>query len=148
MEREYTLYDVFDERRERPVRREFTNKLEPGSQFTIDDVTYRVVTLEPQVAVVRMLKYKIPNTATQFVHKCPAKKGAFEKLSKDDVMKLDDLKKRNLKTHDRVKMQGHMKQKCPHCRTIFWKESMAMPDPVQVPKVYKTKKKSSKRRKS
>lgn len=145
---EYTLFDVFDEERERPVQKHFNNKLEPGSHFTIDDVTYRVVTLEPQVAVVRMLRYKIPNTATQFVHKCPAKKSALEKLGKEDVVKLDDLKKRNLKTHDRVKMQGHMKQQCPHCKTIFWKESMAMPDPVEVPKLYKKKMKSVRRKKS
>lgn len=140
MDHEYTLFDVFDEEKERPVKREFDEELEPGNEFTIDGVTYRVLTVDRPVAIVRMFKYKIPNTATQFVHKCPAKKGAFEKLGREDVVKLEDTKKRNLNTHERVKMQGHMKQQCPHCKTIFWKESMEMPEPIQVPKVYGKKK--------
>ena len=116
---EYKLYDYFDTEKEKPIHRSFEKPLAPNQEFDIEGVTYKVTGIEADsdespTVVVRMIRYKISNTTTQFIHYCPAEKR-------------------------RIKMQGHMTIQCPHCKVIFWKESMEMPEQVQVPKVYPEK---------
>ena len=139
MEYEYTLYDIFDRNKKNPVKRSFKKELCLGDEFTIDDVTYRVVIIHRH-AVVRMLKYKIPNTATQVVHKCPAKKEMLESLSKEDLLKITDPKvKKSLKT-GRVRMGGLTNIQCPHCKVTFWKEKEERPEKAEIQSLFNKRK--------
>lgn len=113
MKYNYTLYDYYDKKMERPVHREFENSLSINDSFSIDDVEYKVtktlvLDATRPIAFIRMTKYKIPNTSTQFMHFCPA-------------------------IDKRVKMRGHMNVRCPNCRVEFWKESMEFPEPIEIP---------------
>ena len=126
MSLEYTLYDHFDREMNNAVKKKFKDTLSVGQEFTIDDVSYRVTQTSPPnakelMAIIRMTKYRIPNTATQFMHFCPAKK-------------------------KRLKMQGHMAIRCPNCEVTFWKESMDFPETVEVPKTFGRKKLIKRRR--
>lgn len=135
---EYTLFDVFDRKKLNPVKRSFKRELEIGDEFVIDEVTYRVLIIERH-AIVRMIKYKIPNTATQVVHKCPAKKEMLSQLSKEDLLKITDPKtKKNLKT-SRVKLQGSIVTQCPHCKVTFWKEKEERPEKVEIKSLFHKK---------
>ena len=138
MEYEYTLFDVFDRSQSNPVKRRFKKELQLGDEFTIDDVTYRVVLIERH-AVVRMFKYKIPNTATQVVHKCPAKKEMLDALSKEDLLKISDPKGK--KKSNRIKMRGGAVTQCPHCKVTFWKEKEERPEQVEVESLFHKSKK-------
>lgn len=135
---EYTLFDVFDRKKANPVKRNFKKELEIGDEFVIDEVTYRVLIVERH-AIIRMIKYKIPNTATQVVHKCPAKKEMLGQLSKEDLLKITDPKtKKNLKT-SRVKLQGSIVTQCPHCKVTFWKEKEERPEKVEIKSLFQQK---------
>jgi len=143
----YLLHDYFSEG-DAPIKRGFKKKLLFGSQFTINDVTYLVEHVEHYEvddcdgkALIRMVRYKIPDTSTQFVHKCPVKKDAMEKLDRDDIVKLEQKlgKKRAAKRIEawktgRTKMQSYNKleKKCPLCECIFWKENNLVPETVIV----------------
>ena len=135
---QYPLFDVFDRKKENPVTKELKEELQIGEEFTIEDVTYRVMLLEPQ-AVVRMVRYKIPNTATQVVHKCPAKKEMLDNLSKEDFLKITSPAQKKLFKSSRIKMPGHIATKCPHCKVTFWKEKEARPEKVFVSSVFTKK---------
>ena len=134
-----TFFDVWDVDKINPVRIEGKKDLKVGDKFHIDDVSYRVLEREGTTAVVRMFKYRIPDTATQFVHKCPAKKDKMDGLDRDDIVSFED--KYGKKVADkmrsgRVKMGTlKLKTKCPFCKCIFWKENVAVPETVEVNKV-------------
>ena len=122
----HLIFDYFDQEFKNPKTFEFEKELKAGTTFTQNGVTYEVVK-EIKSAVIRMVKYQIPNTATQFIHKCPAKKRISQTIEKCDVMNLKDI--------ERVKLQGQMQSRCPYCKVIFWKESMELPEQIQIPKV-------------
>lgn len=132
------LFDNFDVERTNPVTLKFSGLLKVGETFDVSDVTYRVTNRGTQAGVpfliVRMIRYKIPDTSTQFIHKCPAKKGAVEKLDREDVIKIEAT---GTKLNGRVKMQSYntKEQACPHCKTVFWKEHIALPEEVEVERV-------------
>lgn len=141
----HVLFDFYDEERENPVNMHFNRKLKREDTFETNGVQYMVLGVKMRAGVpvttVRMVKYKIANTATQFVHKCPAKKGALEKMDRDDIIKIEEKTKKKLSS--RVKMSSHntLQIKCPHCKTIFWKERNELPEQVQVSKVMGKKRK-------
>lgn len=134
----HILFDHFDVERENPVTLKFSGLLRAGETFDVNDVTYRVTKHKTQAGVptlvVRMIRYKIPDTSTQFIHKCPAKKGAVEKLDREDVVKIEAT---GTKLNGRVKMQSYnvKEQACPHCKTVFWKDNIALPEEVEVDRV-------------
>lgn len=115
MKFKYVLYDIFDKKKANPVIIMFDHKLKKKEVFSLNDVSYKVVGRwkknEKHYARIRMVKYKMSNTVTDMVHRCPAK----------------DM--------DHVKLRGHMRVKCPHCKVLFWKESMEFPEKVLVDKV-------------
>lgn len=140
----YKLFDFFDKEKENPVKRNFRKTLKKGKKFSIKGVTYKVVKVSKKTnnAIIRMIKYRINNTATAVVHKCPARKSGMEAMDKGDIVELEE--KIGSKIVDqwkkgRVKMQGHMKQQCPFCKVVFWKESMEIPAKVKVSAVMKKK---------
>lgn len=135
---EYTLFDVFDRKKSNPIKRTFKKELEIGDEFVIDEVTYRVLIIERHT-VVRMVKYKVPNTATQVVHKCPAKKEMIGALSKEDLLKITDPKKKKELKSNRVKMPGSIVTQCPHCKVTFWKEKEERPEKVEIKSLFHKK---------
>lgn len=139
MDYEYTLFDIFDRDRRNPIKRNFKNELQIGDEFVIDEVSYRVV-ITSQYAVVRMVKYKVPNTATQVIHKCPAKKEMLDGLSKEDCLKITDPKIKKSFKSNRVKMHGGVVTQCPHCKVTFWKEKEEHPEQVEVQSLFHNKK--------
>lgn len=123
----------------------------PGYVFEHDNVEYRVIRTiqligKLPVIFVRMFRYKIANTSTTFVHKCPAKKNASQKLSRDDQIKLEEKhgKAKLAKIlNERVKIRSigaQVQFKCPFCATTFWKEQFELPETVQVDGVMNKKK--------
>lgn len=143
----YLLHDYFSEG-DNPIKRDFKKKLEQGSRFTINDVTYLVEHVEHYnaddcngKALIRMVRYRIPDTATQFVHKCPVKKDAMEKLDRDDVLKLENKfgktgaeKKIKAWKQGRTKLRtyNHLEKECPLCECVFWKKNNLVPETVIV----------------
>ena len=116
------IYDFFDENFANPKKSTSNRPFKSGENFDIDGVTYNVVKawsfkddtglnkIDLDFAVVRMVKYRIPDTSTQFIHKCPAKKGAVTKLTREDVVKLKDkvgAKKISKEKQGRVKMKSY-----------------------------------------
>ena len=145
----YKLFDFFDEEKVNPVKRAFRKPLTKGKKFSIEDVTYKVVNVNRKTnnAVIRMIRYKIQNTSTAVVHKCPARKSVMDNMDRDDIIELE--KKIGPKAvsqwkKGRVKMQGHMKQRCPFCKVVFWKESMELPAKVEVAGIMTKKQLSNK----
>lgn len=136
----HKLWDYYDlDRVGRSPELGFSKQLKNADRFEFDGVTYEVTDVmrggpKHSAVIVKMVRYQIPDTATQFVHKCPAKKDADSSMSRDDIMKIPA---------KRVKMQSHnrLEIKCPHCKTIFWKKNHGVPDEVQVDKTFKKKKK-------
>jgi hypothetical protein len=123
----YTLNEYYDPDKENPIEMEFKKRLKEDQKFDVDDVTYKVIELDSvnyknkeffSEAIVKMVRYRIPDTATQFVHKCPVKKTAAERLDSDDVIKIMKKygevkgKKRILSMQEgRAKMNSHNKMK-------------------------------------
>jgi len=149
----YVLYDFFDENTEHPIKMKFDHKLVAGEELDFNDVTYTVAEADffekHGTAVTRMTRYKIPDTATQFVHKCPVKKKHMEKLDQDDVIKLEkqfgkDGAAKRVKAWKagRAKMRSYNKYetKCPLCECVFYKDHNTIPDEVTVDGVMKKKK--------
>jgi len=148
----YTLFDYFDGDTENSRDMEFATKLKTGQTFKKSKVVYRVEECDhwdgKGTAIIRMIRYQIPDTATQFVHKCPVKKSHMEKLDKDDVLKMekaygkeDAARKIKQWKSGRVKMQSHNKLeiKCPLCECVFWKKNNAVPETVTIDGVMKKK---------
>lgn len=147
----YKLIDHFDSEKINTRELSFSKELVSGDVFEVDDVTYEVgevisSSLVHQ-AVIRMTRYKIPSTTTQFVHKCPAKKSMVDALDRDDVVKLEAKvgpEKLSRIKGGRVKMRAYnaIEQQCPLCKVVFWKEQTLLPDTVAVAKVVGKKKKT------
>lgn len=135
----HVLFDSFDAQRENPIQLMFAKKLKEGNFFDVNDVRYKVEGVKLRagvpIATVRMVRYKIPDSATQFVHKCPAKKGAVERLDREDIVKIEAAQGKKMSS--RVKMHSYnvKEQACPHCKTVFWKEHLVMPEEVEVDRV-------------
>ncbi len=153
----HTLFDFFDKSHSHPIERTFETPLQEGSEFTIEGVTYKVVGRlnvmfmgpvkfgnVPSLEV-RMTRYKVENSSTQFVHKCPAKPDGSSKITDDDMMKFDPKKQKRVK----LRTYNVLEQACPHCKVIFWKERNEIPPEVHVDKVMGKKNANNrKRRKS
>ncbi len=152
----YELIDYFDERTENTVKRVFPKRLLVGQVIEKNDVAYIIEDVDwwPETrkgkAIIRMVRYKIPNTATSFVHKCPAKKKAMEKLDSNDVIKIE--KKYGKKGAEkrikqwkagRAKLNSHNKieTQCPLCDCVFWKEKNEVPEIVVIDGVMNKKRK-------
>ena len=153
MKYHYTLYDFFDDNTDNGIVRAFKEKLTDGQELKQDGVTYQVdqcdywgpdnpMGKEPfGTAVFRMTRYLIPDTSTQFIHKCPAKKKAMEKMDNDDVVKLQEQhgkvgaeKRIKAWKQGRTKMQSYnrLELRCPLCKCIFYKKNNQVPDSVTV----------------
>lgn len=139
----WVLVETYDKEAMNECEHVFQFPLRVDEEFTIDDVTYIVDHAEWYAdkqfgkAMVRMTRYRIPDTATQFVHKCPAMEKHMSKLSHDDLMKFEA--KLGEKTVEglkkgRVKMRHHktLEQKCKHCGVVFWKKKNVLPEQVDV----------------
>lgn len=142
----YTLFDVYDKEKQNPVTLNFPFQLEKGKRFKRKDVSYRVVSLKGKTAVVQMVRYKLANTATQFVHKCPAKRYAADKMTREDIVKLEKEQGKEKAAqirNERVKIRSLGAQtvmKCPFCKVEFYKDQFELPDTVDVDGVMKKKK--------
>lgn len=142
----FTFYDWFDDFTENPVSIKVPNALKAGDTFEQDGVTYKVkdahVWHEERegAALVRMTRYRIADTSTQFVHKCPAKNRLTTKLTRDDVTRIDSDKGLAKRKHwERVKLQSHnrLETKCPDCGVVFWKNAIDLPSEVVIDGVMK-----------
>lgn len=150
MKYRYVLIDFFDSEADKELQRDFSIKLERDMTFTINDVTYAVEHAEHYNAVddvtigkaiVKMVRYRISDTATSFVHKCPVKKSSMEKLDRDDVLKLETkfgkkgaTKRIKAWKTGRTKLQSYNKleSKCPLCQCVFWKKHNRVPETVVI----------------
>jgi hypothetical protein len=138
----YTFVDWFDDDAANAVTQKLKKKLEVGDIFNINDVTFSVEHIEytdkkKAKALIRMRRYKIGNTQTQFVHKCPAKRDMMGKLSREDVIRMEEnVGKKQVDSwkKGRVKLNSYNKKEiiCPECKTVFWKEYDDIPDTVEV----------------
>ncbi len=141
----YQLHDFWDRSLARPW--EFDHLVQRGETFEFDGVTYSIVKKNSKKswAVIRMTRYKIPNTSSQFVHKCPAKKGHSESLSRDDIVMLQEKhgqKRAADIMSERVKIRAvgaQLEFQCPFCKTLFWRASAELPAPVFVDRIMRTK---------
>ena len=137
----YTFIDWFDDDAANAVTQKLKQKLALGDIFNINDVTFSVEHIEyignKAKALIRMRRYKIGNTQTQFVHKCPAKRDMMGKLSREDVIRMEkNVGKKQVKSwkEGRVKLNSYNKKEiiCPECKTVFWKERDDIPDTVEI----------------
>jgi len=156
----YELIDFFDDKTENVITRAFKKKLVVGQTFEKNDVVYSVEDSDwfsdrrKGKAIIRMVRYRIPNTATQFVHKCPAKKKAMEKLDSDDVLQIEKKygkagAKKRIKQWKagRTKMNSHnrVETQCPLCECVFWKEKSEVPETVVIDGVMNKDKKGKRK---
>ena len=147
-----TTYDVYDTERKNPVELKL-KEIEKGRTFNIDSVTYkieRVFKKDGQRCIeLRMIKYKIPNGATVFVHKCPAKKRMMKKMTqegKEQIAKKYGEHTLKAWCEGRIKMKTALATVCPDCECVFWKDKDEPPEPVEVVSL-KGKKQLTKRNK-
>ena len=143
----YILYEVFDGQTQNEIEWSFYHKLVQDQSFDINDVTYEVLETDffdgGGKAIVQMTRYRIGDEATQFVHVCPAKKDADDKMDRDDVVDLkkqigqkefDKQVKRWKKQQKRVKLKAYNRLEitCPFCKVVFWKVNNSLPAPVEI----------------
>lgn len=140
----YTLIEFWDNEGDNGVVVGFDEILQAGEAIVIDDVEYIVeecdwsAVKKQGMALIRMYRCKIPDTATTYVHKCPAKKQHVENLTADDILKLE--KRYGKKKTDswlqsnKIKLRtfSKLETKCEHCGVVFWKDKRDLPDTVQV----------------
>jgi len=154
----YELIDYYDDRTENVIKRVFKKQLVRGQKIEKNDVVYEVEDADwwhdQGRAIIRMVRYKIPNTATQFVHKCPVKKKAMEKLDANDVLRIEHKygkkgaeKRIKQWKAGRAKMNSHNKleTQCPLCECVFWKERNQVPETVVIDGVMGKKRKRKKK---
>lgn len=146
-----TVFDYWDKILENPKPLTLDRKgpLAVGDTLEFNDVTYKVERRfnNPRLgdcAVLKMVRYRIPDTATQFVHKCPAKKNAMDRMSREDLINLEQ--EQGKKATERMQ-QGRVKMGgiapvvvCPFCKCEFWKKQVLIPEQVQVKKMLRKKK--------
>jgi len=150
----YILIELFDDEAENEVIVHRNKKLKAGDYFSIQDTTYEIEEVEwyslaiGGKALVKMVRYRIPDTATQFVHKCPVRKKQGEDITDSDILKFEkDLgkdkanKKIAYMKSGRVKMQSYNKLEieCPLCKCVFYKNHNSIPAPVIISKGMKKK---------
>jgi len=133
----YILHDRFDRDKKNPVNISFEKPLVKGDTFTLNDVTYKVIKSPSKynVVIIKMIKYKIENTATSIVHKCPARATMSRELTENKIVEMK--KKYGDKIVDnflsgRVKMHSIKQAKCPFCNVKFWKEKIEIPEQVHI----------------
>ena len=150
----YVLIELFDEEGENEVVVSRKKKLKAGNTFKIQDITYEVEEAEwyksegKGKALVKMVRYRIPDTATQFVHKCPVRKKQAEAMTDKDILKFEKEygkdkanKKIEYMRQGRVKMESYNKLEieCPLCECVFYKNHNSIPAPVIISKGMKKK---------
>ena len=118
-------------------------KLKKDQMFTIDDVTYIITKIfkskshgEGKLVETRMVKYKIPNTVTTHVHKCPAKMVQMRNIDveqrKELVKKYGESTVNGWQQNGRVKLKIELAHQCPECKVVFYKDAMQTPEAFQV----------------
>ena len=147
----YCLFDFHDVGYCNPKHYDSKKKLRVSDQFNLDSVTYMVTKkfkhhLHSGVClVVKMIRYKIPNDATTFVHKCPALKGQMTNMNVKHLKILiekhgEDKVEEWLKT-GRVKMHTmKLVNACPHCGVVYYKDKIEVPKEIEVISTSKKKK--------
>jgi len=139
---EYTLFSKYDEKKERPIKKEIEKKINVNNEICIDDVYYKVIKkyesrkLGPCL-IVDMVRYKINNTTTTIVHKCPALNNAVKKLDEHDFKKLkekySEKKINDLLESTRTKMKTMgLVNICPTCGVIFYKDNQELPESIEI----------------
>lgn len=139
---EYDVYDFFDDSYANPRRFSFAADFAEGDEFEHDSVTYRVIDTfarDGGIAVVlRAIKQRLTSTNTQIVHKCPARKRQTDKLSRNDVVRLEaryGKKRASIMASPRVRLGITLVSVCPDCGCEFWKLDASRPEPVYIDKV-------------
>jgi len=133
--------DSYDTDKVNPVEIDLPNSivLQKGNEFDLNDVTYKIESMDfkkkDTYLTLKMIRYKISNTTTTIVHKCPARKNQFQKLppATIDIMK----EKYGKKSVESWQRDGRMKMGsrslanvCPDCLCSFWKEEAQIPEKV------------------
>jgi hypothetical protein len=139
----YCIFDYYDVGYFNPKHYESKNKLRVSDQFDLDDVTYIVTKkfkhhLHNEVClVIKMIRYKISDSSTTFVHKCPALKGETTKLNQKQFKTLIE-KHGEKKVNDwinvgRIKMHSmNLVNICPHCGVVYYKDKIKVPEEIDV----------------
>jgi len=149
----YTLVETWDHDGENEIDVCLKRQLNIGDRFTIENVTYQCEECDwfekdgRGKAVVKMVRYRIPDTATTTVHKCHAKKEHFNSLSGDDIIRLEQehgaKKVKAWRGKVKLKTYNKLESTCEFCKVVFWKKINAVPDTVEVelmmPEVLNTK---------
>lgn len=153
-----TSFDFWDNERKNPIvinTKDFNiKKVKKGERFTVDDVTYFINKTfkkkgyEGKCIETKMIKYKIKNTVTTHVHKCPAKKGMMQRMTPETLeLMAEKFGKKNVDSwfkEGRTKMKTGLITQCPECKCVFYKEKNVLPETVEVVSL-KGKKKLKKR---
>lgn len=151
-------FDFWDKERSNGVEIEPSKlgikNLKKNEMFIIEDVTYMISKVFTKKSIKRkcietkMLKYKIKDTVTTHVHKCPAKKGFMQKMTPESLKIMEDKfgKKtiKGWKEEGRVKMKTGLITQCPDCKCVFYKDKHVLPETIEVVSL-KGKKKLKKR---
>lgn len=143
----YTLIENFDHDAENPIHVRLKTHVKVGDRFTIENVTYEVEDSDyfedtgEGKAIVRMVRYRIPDTATTAVHKCPAKKEHFDNMNAEDIIRLEEKygakKVKAWSNKVKLKTYNKLESKCEFCGVTFWKKVNTLPDTVEVEVVMK-----------
>lgn len=121
---EYTFFSEYDIEKKNPAKKTLNKKLNIDDEFIIDNVTYKIIKkIKPKTFFIKTLKYKIKDTTTTIVHKCPAIKDRIKKLDENDFKKYKSRLK--LKTMNVVNY-------CPTCGVIFYKDKKCIPESFDV----------------
>lgn len=119
-------------------------KLKKNEMFVHDDVTYMITkvfrkkSMGPDKLIeTRVVKYKVPNTVSTHVHKCPAKLVQMSEITVEQRKKM--VKQYGEVTVNGWQQQGRVKLKldtlahqCPGCKVVYYKEKNLLPDSVKV----------------
>lgn len=143
-----TAFDYWDKERGLGVQLDTEEhgikELKKNVMFTIEDVTYLITKIfkkkknfgNEKLVETRMVKYKIPNTVTTHVHKCPAKLKEMENLSVEGrkmlVGKYGENTVNQWQLTGRVKLKIELAHQCPGCKVTFYKDEVIAPESVKV----------------
>jgi len=138
----YVLVDLWDHNAENEITINMKFHLKPNDIFTIEQVTYQVEEVDffediaEGKAVIRMIRYRIPDTATTTVHRCLAKKEHFDTMSSTDLIRLEERygakKVKAWSGKVKLKTYNKLESKCEFCGVTFWKKYNSVPDTVAV----------------
>ena len=147
----YRFHEFFDQEGDKPIELNLNFTPVVGTIFELDDVEYQIDHLEGHMGIIKMIRYKVANTATQIVHKCPAIKNILNKMDRDDVVSFNENITKNPESKkSRIRFNSHNKLNvtCPHCNVIFYKNENVVPERVTVEGVMNGNRKRNKRSKS